>query len=107
MSLKVGRFGAFDYFGDGSFYLLDSPGHTLGHLCGRARVTPSTFVFMGGDCAHHGGKFRPTEYLLLLKRIKGIPSLPHGCPGAYLEQHVHPKKSATEPFYEPAPTLKL
>lgn len=25
-SLKLGRFDAFDYFGDGSFYLLNSPG---------------------------------------------------------------------------------
>jgi hypothetical protein len=25
-SVKLGRFDAFDYFGDGSFYLLDSPG---------------------------------------------------------------------------------
>ncbi|KAF3002588.1 hypothetical protein E8E13_008282 [Curvularia kusanoi] len=37
--LKIGQFPAFDYFGDGSFYLLDSPGHAIGHLCGLARTT--------------------------------------------------------------------
>lgn len=43
---KVGRFDAFDYFGDGSFYLLDSPGHAVGHLCGLARVTsnPDSYI---------------------------------------------------------------
>lgn len=34
--LKIGRFNAFDYFSDGSFYLLDSPGHAIGHMCGLA-----------------------------------------------------------------------
>jgi glyoxylase-like metal-dependent hydrolase (beta-lactamase superfamily II) len=48
---KIGRFRAMDYFGDGSFYLLDTPGHTVGHICGLARTSaaPDSFVFMGGD----------------------------------------------------------
>lgn len=52
--LKIGRFWAYDYFGDGSFYLLATPGHTVGHLCGLARVTsiPDSFVLMGGDACH-------------------------------------------------------
>jgi hypothetical protein len=40
--LKIGGFEALDYFGDGSFYLLESPGHAIGHLCGLARVTMET-----------------------------------------------------------------
>ena len=36
---KIGRFHAHDYFGDGSFYLLDTPGHSIGHICGLARTT--------------------------------------------------------------------
>ncbi|XRM44107.1 hypothetical protein ABZX51_007253 [Aspergillus tubingensis] len=46
--LRVGPFNAADYFDDGSFYLLDAPGHATGHLCGLARTTanPPTFVFM-------------------------------------------------------------
>lgn len=103
-SLKIGRCPAFDYFGDGSFYLLSTPGHTVGHICGLARTTPDTFVFMGGDCCHHGGEFRPTEFLPLPKSIpppatrKGVGA----CPGAYFQEQVHPFKSATRPFYDVA-----
>ena len=108
-SSKLGQFPAFDYFGDGSLYLLSSPGHTVGHMCALARVTssPDTFIFMGGDCAHHGGEFRPTPYLPLPETIKPSP-FPHlssgGCPGALL-QKLHPKHSATEPFYTPSPQI--
>ena len=53
-----------DFFGDGSFYLLDAPGHTIGHLGGLARTTtaPDTFIFMGGDLCHHGGEIRPSAH---------------------------------------------
>lgn len=46
---RIGRLEAFDYFGDGSFYLLDAPGHASGHMCGLARTTadPPTFAVMG------------------------------------------------------------
>lgn len=52
--LKIGRFWAYDYFGDGSFYLLDTPGHTVGHLCALARTTsgPDSFLLLGGDACH-------------------------------------------------------
>ena len=48
-SLCIGEFAAMDFFGDGSFYLLDTPGHTLGHMCGLARTTPTTFILTGGE----------------------------------------------------------
>jgi glyoxylase-like metal-dependent hydrolase (beta-lactamase superfamily II) len=48
-AFKIGKFPAYDFFGDGSFYLLDTPGHAIGHMCGLARTTPSTFVLLGGD----------------------------------------------------------
>lgn len=66
--LRIGRFRAVDWWGDGSFYLLDTPGHAVGHLCGLARVRAEegegegdgdgAFVFMGGvsfifSCAFH------------------------------------------------------
>ncbi|KAJ6488464.1 hypothetical protein C8R47DRAFT_1046454 [Mycena vitilis] len=50
---------AVDYFGDGSFYLLDTPGHLGGHITALARVTPSTFVVLGGDSGHHPAQLRP------------------------------------------------
>ncbi|KAF8593885.1 putative N-acyl homoserine lactonase AttM [Ceratobasidium sp. AG-I] len=101
--LKLGRFNAFDYFGDGSFYLLDSPGHAVGHICGLARTTPDTFVFMGGDICHHGGEMRPTEYLPLPEHISPNPLKPKGqpCPGS-LFLDIHPEHSATKRFYHVA-----
>ncbi|KAG0152968.1 hypothetical protein PDIDSM_1927 [Penicillium digitatum] len=59
--ISIGRFKAFDWFEDGSFYLLDVPGRSVGHLCGFARVKPDSFILMGGDCAHHPGEFRPSK----------------------------------------------
>lgn len=44
---------AFDYFGDGSFWLLDTAGHMPGHLSGLAHTGKDEWVFMGGDCCHH------------------------------------------------------
>ncbi|CAG2010693.1 unnamed protein product [Fusarium graminearum] len=86
-SLKIGQFPAFDYFGDGSFYLLDSPGHAVGHLCGLARTTssPDTFVLMGGDICHYAGIFRPSKFLPVPDTISPHPCHPHEdgvlCPG--------------------------
>lgn len=108
--LKIGSFDALDFFGDGSFYLLNVPGHAIGHLCGLARTTSTasgdaedTFVYMGADTAHHGGGFRPTAYLPLPTNIPiGNPSVPSPsgfCPG-HLFQTLHPENSATTPFYK-------
>lgn len=105
-NLKIGRFNAVDYFGDGSFYLLDTPGHLLGHLCGLARTTDDTFIFMGGDSAHHAGEIRPTEWNPLPSEIKLTPNpknFPHMCPGEILQHYVHPEKSAMKHFYSAAP----
>jgi len=105
--LRVGQFRAHDFFGDGSFYIVDAPGHTTGHLCALARVTPSpnaTFVFMGGDCAHHPAIFRPTAYVPLPREIPLPAGSRHGisvCPGAWVQQQLHPTRSATEPFLTP------
>ncbi|KAF2157497.1 hypothetical protein K461DRAFT_235780 [Myriangium duriaei CBS 260.36] len=107
-TLKLGRFSALDYFGDGSFYLLDTPGHSVGHICGLARTTggpDSTFVFMGGDACHHGGEFRPTPYLPLPGELKPYPSsakIGKACPGSLL-QAIHRNKNATEPYYKVSP----
>jgi hypothetical protein len=90
--LKIGQFPAFDYFGDGSFYLLDSPGHAVGHLCGLARTTvaPATFVLMGGDVCHYAGIMRPSKHLPVPPLISPHPCHPEGevplCPGHAFEE---------------------
>ncbi|KAJ7460926.1 hypothetical protein B0H11DRAFT_2057427 [Mycena galericulata] len=50
---------ALDYFGDGSFYLLNAPGHLAGHMIALARVTPTSFIVLGADTCHHAGELRP------------------------------------------------
>lgn len=100
---KVGRFDAFDYFGDGSYYLLDAPGHAVGHLCALARVTsnPDSYIFMAGDASHHGGEFRPSEYLPLPDSISPHPLEAYSaspCPGAIFE-HILRGGDKTKPFY--------
>ncbi|KAJ6591480.1 beta-lactamase-like protein [Mycena vulgaris] len=50
---------AIDWFNDGSFYLLDTPGHHPGHITALARVTPTSFISLGGDTFHHVGEARP------------------------------------------------
>lgn len=102
--LNIGRFQAFDYFGDGSFYLLDSPGHAIGHICGLARVTsnPDSFIFMGGDACHHGGEFRPTKFLPLPSSISPNPfdpKSPTPCPGSLFNDLLR-DKDKEKPFYE-------
>ncbi|KAB8338939.1 hypothetical protein FH972_021879 [Carpinus fangiana] len=117
--LKIGGFKAFDYFGDGSFYLLDTPGHAVGHVCGFARVSvsPDTFVFMGGDAAHHGAEFKPTEYHPLPDSLPLTGSFKYHsipCPGEVLLQAIADGRananaknlgSRTEPWYEPLAAL--
>ncbi|KUJ20708.1 uncharacterized protein LY89DRAFT_682407 [Mollisia scopiformis] len=102
-NLKIGRFNAFDYFGDGSFYILDSPGHAIGHICGLARMSssPNSFIFMGGDACHHGGEFRPTQYLPIPSSISPNPfdiksSKP--CPGSLFDD-LYRDGDRTKPFY--------
>ncbi|SJK99463.1 uncharacterized protein ARMOST_02765 [Armillaria ostoyae] len=62
-TLTIGDYEALDYFSDGSFYILNSPGHHAGHISVLARVTPTSFVLLGGDSCHHIGQLRPTTEL--------------------------------------------
>ncbi|KAK3301788.1 beta-lactamase-like protein [Chaetomium strumarium] len=102
--LRIGEFQAFDFFGDGSFYLLDAPGHAIGHICALARTTPSTFILMGGDACHHCGSLRPNRHLPLPAYVSPAPfsvppHLPGSvCPRAVLEA-IHPERSRTAPYY--------
>ncbi|PYH94847.1 Metallo-hydrolase/oxidoreductase [Aspergillus ellipticus CBS 707.79] len=102
--LQVGGFKAFDYFGDGSFYLLDAPGHAPGHMCALARTTadPPSFVFMGADACHHAGVLRPSQYLPLPQSVSSQSLECYGgCPGKVLMQ-LAAWKSVDEPFFQVA-----
>ncbi|KAL3478473.1 beta-lactamase-like protein [Aspergillus californicus] len=50
------RFGPFeramDFFGDGSFWIIQAPGHMPGNLCACARLATGKLVLLGSDCCH-------------------------------------------------------
>lgn len=103
--LTIGGFRACDFYGDGSFYLLDTPGHAVGHLSGLARTTadPPSFILLGGDIAHHCGQFRPSPYTPLPETIVPSPFGPRipVCPGRLILS-AHPQKDPAAPFFHPA-----
>ncbi|KAI1758780.1 beta-lactamase-like protein [Hypoxylon sp. FL1150] len=102
--LRIGKFPAVDYFGDGSFFLLDSPGHCIGHVCGLARVTsdPDSFILMGGDIVHHDGELRPHRWHPLPDAVSPHPFLPRSaapCPGELFDKVL--RDGRDQPFYRP------
>jgi glyoxylase-like metal-dependent hydrolase (beta-lactamase superfamily II) len=106
-AFTIGDFKAHDYFGDGSFYLLDTPGHAIGHMCGLARTTPDTFLFLGADISHFGGSFRPSSAISLPDPVPNShldAHLPHPCPcSLFTESHPAGPSSSlslTTPFFE-------
>ncbi|KAF0637583.1 hypothetical protein FPSE5266_08361 [Fusarium pseudograminearum] len=109
--LSIGPFRGFDFFDDGSFYLLDTPGHTIGHVAGLARTTtgPDTFIFMGGDICHHGGEIRPSPYLPIPRHLPQHLSLSDSfrllmsrCPATILDDvNVRRGRNAGETFFDP------
>jgi glyoxylase-like metal-dependent hydrolase (beta-lactamase superfamily II) len=110
-ALKAGDFQAYDFFGDGSFYILNAPGHTTGHISGLVRTTanPDTFIFMGGDLCHHGGEIRPSTHLPIPAEVQftlpeSIRSRVPVCPGGAIFQQLNIKRGrkADEPFFDPA-----
>ncbi|KAK1233379.1 hypothetical protein PQX77_003491 [Marasmius sp. AFHP31] len=74
-AIRIADLAAIDYLGDGSLYLIDMPGHCLGHLVALARVKTDSFILLGADTCHHIGQIRPTSLL-----HKAYP-----CPGHVLE----------------------
>jgi len=55
---------------------------------------------MGGDASHHGGEYKPNEYLTIPKELDPSPLKRRGgvCPG-HLLQEVHAHGAADKPFY--------
>jgi glyoxylase-like metal-dependent hydrolase (beta-lactamase superfamily II) len=69
---------AYDFFGDGSFYLVDTPGHLPGHMGGVALTGVDEWVVMGGDCCHH-------RSLLMHTRPMSVTCGPAGPTGFHLD----------------------
>ncbi|KAK4245127.1 beta-lactamase-like protein [Corynascus novoguineensis] len=108
--LSIGRFRALDYFNDGSFYLLDTPGHATGHISALARQ--ESFILLTGDAIHHLGEIRPSRYLPLPENVVPDPFAPdphpleshYGCPGAVFARPLLAGRGRPPcgPIYEPA-----
>lgn len=64
----IAPFGSFeravDFFGDGSLYVVDTPGHFPGHLSTAVRVGPDAFAFLAGDLCHNRLCYIPGTRLL-------------------------------------------
>ncbi|KAH8685066.1 hypothetical protein BGZ61DRAFT_356240 [Ilyonectria robusta] len=105
--LTVAGFRAHDYFSDGSLYILDSPGHAIGHLSALVRTTKDTFVFLGGDICHFGGAFRPTEYVPMPPVLSSsdIGQQSHHIPtyicSTFTDCHPDRDNARTMPYYKP------
>lgn len=115
-SLKVSAFDALDFFGDGSFFLLNAPGHAVGHLAGLARTTtnPDTFIFMGADLCHHGAEIRPSAYLPIpdtvhLPLLDALYSSQIASHDGALFRELNSKRNrkSNEPFFDPVLAVDL
>ncbi|EWC48878.1 hypothetical protein DRE_00183 [Drechslerella stenobrocha 248] len=101
-SLTIGGMKAIDFFHDGSFYLLDAPGHAVGHINALARTTSDTFIFIGADSYHFGAQLRPNEHTPLPDVIELENFNPCPCPGELFDR-IHPLAASgntkCSPFY--------
>ena len=43
---------ALDYFGDGSMWIIQAPGHMPGNLICAVKIKEGDWVILGSDCAH-------------------------------------------------------
>ncbi|KAM5352845.1 hypothetical protein ACJ41O_005567 [Fusarium nematophilum] len=105
--LRVAGYRALDYFSDGSLYILDTPGHAIGHLSALVRTTEDTFIFLGGDICHFGGTFRPTEHAPMPAELSSSDlglddrlAASYAC-SLFTACHPDPKKARTSPYYKP------
>ena len=59
---SIGGFRAIDHFRDGSFWLLEAPGHTEDHICALCRTTEGSWVLLGADICDTMAQVRPSQY---------------------------------------------
>ncbi|KAI8711295.1 Lactamase-B domain-containing protein [Fusarium sp. LHS14.1] len=76
-TVDIGPFKGVDFFGDGSFYIVNAPGHTLGHIYALTRTTtsPDTFLFMRADSWHHNAEDRPSCFRRIPRTLHLEPSV--------------------------------
>ena len=105
-TLSIGGLRAIDFFGDGSLYFLDAPGHAVGHINALARTSPDTFIFMGADSFHHPAALRPSEGVVLPSSVSVPNLMPSPCPGELI-QSIHPCDGNTSSDATRTPFVKV
>ena len=60
--VTIAGFPAYDFFGDGTFFLCDAPGHMAGNMMALARTGQDEWIAMGGDCCHDRKLFASCGY---------------------------------------------
>lgn len=60
-----------DFFGDGSMYIVDSPGHLQGHVNLLCRISANKWVYLGGDCCHDSRIIQGTKDIALYNDSHG------------------------------------
>lgn len=100
-------FRAYDYFRDGSLYILDTPGHAIGHISALVKNACDSWVLLGGDVCHFPGVIRPTSNLLMPDSISEAELHHQGnsSKNIYTAQYIscHPDSihAQSSPFYYP------
>lgn len=108
--LRISGLRALDWFGDGSFYLLNTPGHAVGHISALARATSAglntssddTFIFLAGDVCHHAGELRPHEALPLPVTLTTPSQSKDRYKHMQEYRNLHPYRCTDKPFYQPS-----
>ena len=104
----IGGFRAVDFFGDGSFWLLEAPGHTASHLCALCRTTEDSWLLLGGDACHSISQLRPNRFRPLPDSVPasalGRPPSRQGCSCAHMSRLAQHDKEGS--FYGLAPGMQ-
>lgn len=72
---------AFDYFGDGSLYIIDAAGHMAGHINVLARTSAEgSWILLAGDSAHHPGILSGEKEIYCQENDLGVRKCAHENP---------------------------
>ncbi|OCL12640.1 hypothetical protein AOQ84DRAFT_333956 [Glonium stellatum] len=75
------RFGTFekamDFFGTGSFWVIQAPGHMPGNLAAAAKLTNGEWVVLASDCCHSRELFDGTKKFAVWSGAKGTEESLH------------------------------
>lgn len=110
-TITIAGLQALDWFGDGSFFILDTPGHATGHISALARTRMANpiqgiteaFMLLAGDVCHHMGELRPNQWQHLPDDFAICGNIKVEETFASDYRQVHPHECVDRPFYKPAP----